>query len=242
MTTERKPVNAHDVWKQSGTFALMTSHSSGGYDSGTVIDASGLKRSVHWYLMPKFGTRFTKDLRDGEKHAGLGEYHIGHKPFYTFSEAADFAEGQLGITGWRWNSKGIWVADNSKEIPEVCEISISRDFSHGTCGKLADRNGLCKTHANASEKREANTIAWQGKWDARKAADKRDDDNRRAAEDYVARLLAYRITSTVAYDQQGHCHAAVAIQGEKALAIVEELLLLRRELGIPEDEPIGGVG
>lgn len=242
MTTQTKPLNAHQVWKTSDNYAIWTVSHSGGYDSGNVIGSDGQSHSAYWYLLPKPGKQFKNPLREGEKHAGVKGHQNGGKPFATFEDAAAWAKERLGITGWKYNAKGIYLADNSQPMPEVCSEIVSGDWSIRVCGKPAKRNGLCGRHATASEKREANHIAWKTKWNAEQEADARSRENERSAADYVARLAGYGIKSSIAYDKSRTCHGQVALQGEKAIAIVEELLLLRRELGIPEDDPIGGLG
>lgn len=181
------------------------------------------------------------------------------KGFDSFSEAADWAAKRLGVKGWRRvsvNRMAVWLPDDDSD-ERGCDVHMARDMGRwtefSTCGRVAvgeisarfkrrpdeKTAAACQLHITVERKRKERDAAMRAEWTARGEENRREAENRKAAEDYCARLASYGIKADPA-EVDGRYTGAVAIQGETAVRLVEEVDQLRRELGLPPlaDEPI----
>lgn len=174
------------------------------------------------------------------------------RTYSTFPQAVAGGGRLFGIKGWRYvtvNRMGVWLPDNDSTQAEAgaCEKTMSDAWSFTTCGRPAVGDGLCKLHLSVKTRRDDRHEKWKAEWDAADVRHKeeskqrqRSSENERAAQDYVDRLAGYGVKAAVAFDKKSFCHAAVGVQGETVVRMVEEIEMLRRELGLPglEEEPI----
>jgi hypothetical protein len=96
---------------------------------------------------------------------------------------------------------------------------------------------LCGVHLAGRRRRQANDEKRQAEWEESRARAQREDQNKQAAQDYCDRIAHYDITAHPA-KVDGRYDGSVAIQGETVMKVIEQLVLLGREMEIGEDEII----
>ncbi len=125
-------------------------------------------------------------------------------PFKTFPDATEAAKRQFGIEGWK-RAKGnhfgtTWFPEDTPK-PESgpnwsvagapCETTVfsaERGSIGHPCLRLIDRDGKCKLHANVVERHKQWSEDWNVKYEADRAASKREIESKQRGEEILEEL------------------------------------------------------